>query len=263
MRHSVCVYTENIDEIFSRTNSSTELELQSFGLQGVKSIEAWNYKADFYADYVKKNPGRTYHLHGPFLDLTYYTYDHLIEEVVHKRINDTCNICDKVKPDHLVMHLNCPGYFCEEAHAQQWVQAATEFWKPYLDRLAVAGTQIVFENVMEPDPVSSIAFLNALKDYYVGFCLDVGHAFTFTNHAPALWVREMGNLITHFHIHDNAGDDDSHMAPGRGSIDFDELYTMITHHCPESVLSMEVDTGSDEILSALQFSQKLSADKKP
>jgi len=257
MRQSACVYTENIDEIFAQTDNSTELELQSFGLQGVKSAAAWNYKADFYADFVKNNPGRTYHLHGPFLDLSYYSFDHLIEEVVRKRISDTCDICERVKPDHLVMHLNCPAYFCQAEHASAWVAAATDLWKPYLDRLAKTGTHTVFENVMEPDPTSATAFLKALEDWDVGFCLDVGHAYAFTSGEPAPWVREMGDLITHFHIHDNAGDDDSHMAPGRGSIDFNELYSLIKKHCPDSVLSMEVDTGSDEILNALRFSRSL------
>lgn len=255
MRQSICVYTDNIDEITSKTDKTVELELQSFGLQGVKSREGWNYKADFYTNYVKKNTDRTYHLHGPFLDLTYYTFDHLIEDVVRKRISDTCDICDRVKPDHLIMHLNCPAYFCEEAHKAQWVNAAAAFWKPYLERLAKAGTHIVFENVMEPNPISAIAFLDELKEYNLGFCLDVGHTFAFTNHAPSLWVREMGGLITHFHIHDNAGDDDSHMAPGRGKIDFDELYCLIPKYCPEAVLSMEVDTGVEESLRALDFSR--------
>ena len=259
MRQSACVYTENIDEIFAQTDDSVELELQSFGLQGVKSAEAWNYKANFYADYVRDNPGRVYHLHGPFLDLSYYTFDHLIEEVVRKRLSDTCDICGNVRPDHLVMHLNCPPYFCEKEHAAQWVAAAADFWKPFLDRLAETGTHTVFENVQEPDPTPAAAFLEALEDYDVGFCLDVGHAHAFTDHEPALWVRDMGDLITHFHIHDNAGDDDSHMAPGRGNIDFNELYGLIKTHCPDSVLSMEVDTGSEEILAALELSKKLAA----
>ena len=54
MRHSICVYPENGDEMISRTDSSVELELQSFGLKGVKSQKAWNFRADYYADFVRK-----------------------------------------------------------------------------------------------------------------------------------------------------------------------------------------------------------------
>jgi sugar phosphate isomerase/epimerase len=160
-----------------------------------------------------------------------------------------------VKPDHLVMHLNCPSYFCQETHFGQWVDAAAEFWKPFLEKLGQGGVHTVFENVMEPDPVAAVAFLEALEKYNVGFCLDIGHAHAFTDHEPVLWVEEMGERITHFHIHDNSGEDDEHMAPGRGSIDFDKLYSLIQQYCPDAVLSIEVDTGVDEVIHGLQTSK--------
>jgi sugar phosphate isomerase/epimerase len=234
-----------------------DLELQSFGLQGVRSARDWEERADFYIELARRHPQRTFHLHGPFLDLSYTSPDHLIQEATRRRIADTFELCHAIRPDHLIVHLRCPAYFCRPDRMAPWVQAAGEFWKPWLERFAGLGVTVAFENEQEPHPGSAIALLDGLKGYPCGFCLDVGHAHAFTDLPPRQWVQRLAGRIVHLHIHDNPGDDDRHLPPGEGTIDFPDLYAAIRRHCPQAVLSLELETGGERLLSSLAWSRSL------
>jgi len=258
LRHSVCVYPEFAARI-AAAPEEFDLELQSFGMKGVRSSQDWRERAEFYAHLVEEFPQRTYHLHGPFIDLSYTSWDHLILEATRRRIADTLELCRAIRPRHLVLHLRCPAYFCRPDRMEPWIQAAVEFWRPWLERLAELGVSVAFENEQEPHPGSAIALLDRLKDYPCGFCLDVGHAHAFTSLPPHQWVERLGSRIIHLHIHDNPGDDDRHLPPGEGTIDFPELYAALLEHCPGAVLSLELETGGKRILPSLSFSRRLLA----
>jgi len=87
----------------------------------------------------------------------------------------------------------------------------------------------------------------------------MGHAHAFTALPPRVWVERLGPRIVHLHVHDNAGDDDRHLAPGEGSIDFAELYGAFQRHCPQAVLSLELECGVEGILRSLAWSRGMDA----
>lgn len=255
MDFSVCVYPETAEALLDATNAEVALELQSFGLKGVRSLAAWTERAEFYTTFARAHRDRRFHLHGPFLDLPWWSYDHLVGEVVSRRVADTVSLCDEIHPGHLVMHLSCPPYFCRASRVALWVEHALEFWSPWLARLRESGILVVFENTNEPDPIAAKAFAEAAVGLGASICLDIGHAHTFSLTPPVEWVRHLGPLITHYHIHDNDGSDDWHRAPGEGTIDFDTLFPEIARLSPDASLSMEVETGAAETLKALGFSR--------
>ena len=257
MRHALCVYPETAEALASAPGDF-ELELQSFGLGGVRSPREWRARAAFYSGLARRHPGRRRHLHGPFLDLSYTSRDHRILEVTHRRIRDSLALCRRLRPEHLILHLRCPLYFCRPERMDGWVGAARAFWEPWLERFAGLGVTVAFENVEESGPAPAIALLDALRGYPCGFCLDVGHAHAFSKLAPRLWVERLGQRIVHLHVHDNPGDDDRHLAPGAGSIDFPPLYEAFRRHCPQAVLSLELESDAESILRSLAWSQALA-----
>jgi len=105
MRHALCVYPETA-EALAGAPQEFDLELQSFGLCGVRSPRDWRRGAAFYAALARRHPDRRRHLHGPFLA------DHLILEATRRRVRDTLKLCRRLRPEHLVLHLRCPVYFC-------------------------------------------------------------------------------------------------------------------------------------------------------
>ncbi len=255
MNYSICAYPETAQRLLDATGGEVALELQSFGLKGVKSAEAWRERADFYTEFASSHRDRRFHLHGPFLDLPWWSFDYMIAAVVERRVADTVRLCESILPEHLVMHLSCPSYFCRADRAAEWVEHAMEFWAPHLKSLDEMGVLTIFENTYEPDAAAALAFANAAEaeGLAAAICLDVGHAHTFSPTPPEQWVRDLGSRIAHYHIHDNDQSDDQHYAPGKGTIDFTTLLAEIARFSPEASLSLEVDSGAEESLKGLEF----------
>ena len=255
----MCAYPETALNLLNNTSADVALELQSFGLKGVTSPDAWNERAMFYEDFARSHRDRRFHLHGPFLDLPWWSYDHMIAEVVEHRVADTVNLCESILPEHLVMHLNCPSYFCRADRAQRWVEQALEFLKPHLELLGEMGVLAVFENTYEPDAAAALAFSKAAESegLAASICLDVGHAHAFSPTPPQNWVSDLGSRIAHYHLHDNDRSDDQHKVPGKGTIDFYSLFPTIALYSPEATLSMEIEADSSEILRGLEYIRKI------
>lgn len=54
----------------------------------------------------------------------------------------------------------------------------------------------------------------------LGFCLDTGHALVAARGDAHRFFEVMGPRMVAFHLADNAGDRDSHLAPGHGRVDW-------------------------------------------
>ena len=62
----------------------------------------------------------------------------------------------------------------------------------------------------------------------IGFCLDTGHALMSGGHevAAAIFDAQSHRMVA-FHLADNAGDRDSHLAPGHGLVDYAAVFRKI------------------------------------
>lgn len=58
----------------------------------------------------------------------------------------------------------------------------------------------------------------------VGFVYDTGHALYSAGSAAIEILEAMGQRVAAWHLADNAGDRDSHLAPGRGEVDWDGVF---------------------------------------
>lgn len=58
----------------------------------------------------------------------------------------------------------------------------------------------------------------------LGFCLDTGHALVAAHDKANEFLDAMAPGLIAFHLVDNAGDRDSHLAPGRGNVDWDYTF---------------------------------------
>ena len=63
---------------------------------------------------------------------------------------------------------------------------------------------------------------------YLGFCLDTGHALVSGGPEGAgAFFETMAPRLAAFHLADNAGDRDSHLAPGHGLVDWDQFFRQV------------------------------------
>lgn len=110
------------------------------------------------------------------------------------------------------------------------------------DFAADAGVKIALEtappNIMTPEETLSLVRLADRKN--LGICLDSGHVNVGGTIKPADAVREIGHLLWTLHLHDNNGDGDFHLVPGRGSIDWRSVARALRDVSYNGVLNLEL-----------------------
>jgi sugar phosphate isomerase/epimerase len=105
------------------------------------------------------------------------------------------------------------------------------------------GVRILLENI--PNEMSTpdklVEFIQTSHFDDVGVCFDIGHAHIMSNVAEAFEILK--DHIHSTHLHDNAKDKDSHLWPGKGSINWTEAMQMLRSapHTPPMLLEIEAD----------------------
>ena len=72
-------------------------------------------------------------------------------------------------------------------------------------------------------PYEILEFVKLINDEHFKICLDTGHVATFPDLSVAQAVRDLGNEIRAFHIHDSIPDRDLHLLPYFGTINWKDF----------------------------------------
>ena len=107
--------------------------------------------------------------------------------------------------------------------------------------------RIAVENMMHPQrdcyfsrPEHIERFRERFDHERVGFCLDTGHAIISAGPSRQLEIMEaMRGKLFAFHLQDNPGDRDLHIAPGRGNVDFAGIVARIRADSIDEVMCIE------------------------
>ena len=129
----------------------------------------------------------------------------------------------------MVIHPGRGGISEDEIpHRSEQLTASLETLLPAAER---AGVRLALENML-PAHVGTLsadvrAFVDHFDSYYLGICLDTGHAHVtdengFAESAFAAFANLRDRIIA-FHLADNSSSKDHHLQPPYGSIDWDAL----------------------------------------
>jgi len=150
-----------------------------------------------------------------------------------------------------VIHI---GRSVEKENRKEHIRMAAMSLKEICDFATEYGTEICLENTL---PGHLGCFLDELlkvreKSGFPGikFCLDTGHYNLAGEQADML--SEMATDITELHIHDNDGKKDSHLVPGRGVINWRDLFGLIGKKDRLNVFEI-MRGGAVEISECLKF----------
>lgn len=109
------------------------------------------------------------------------------------------------------------------------------------------GVRVVVENITNElsTPESLVELIRTARFTDVGVCFDVGHAHIGPGITPAL--ETLKDLIRTTHVHDNSGERDEHLWPGKGTIDWKETLALLRTalHVPPLVLEIEGVEGEN------------------
>jgi sugar phosphate isomerase/epimerase len=133
------------------------------------------------------------------------------------------DVAEQIPFKYLVQHLGSS----RQAADARYIDAAFNS----LEHLAIfakqRGVTIALENT--PSELGApLSLLNFIKETHLNdlrFCFDTGHAHIETGVAAAFEI--MRERVVTTHIHDNHGDEDEHLLPFEGTIDWDAALQMI------------------------------------
>ena len=126
------------------------------------------------------------------------------------------------------------------------------------DFAADFGILIAVENMPDfpkifgkyPDEMQEM--LDAVGSHNVGFTLDVGHANTVG--LVDEFLDQLGDRISHVHIHDNMGKKDEHLPLGEGTVNWKQVMEKLSNYKGIFVTEM---ASVEEGIKSLEFLRKL------
>ncbi len=103
-----------------------------------------------------------------------------------------------------------------------------------------------------------ISLIQKVDTENIGICLDVGHSNIFSNYMSDL--SEARRYLFSLHLHDNNGEEDEHLFPYEGNIDFDYIIGFLRTSKFQGVVTLELNgehPGNDEDIK--EFLKKAAA----
>lgn len=107
------------------------------------------------------------------------------------------------------------------------------------DRAQRRGVRLALENMRSPEHLTGL--LEAIDHPALGFCYDAGHDFCWSPSPYALLARYGGRLMA-VHLHDNHGQEDEHLPPGDGDIDWAAVREGLARSAYRGPLTLEADS---------------------
>lgn len=164
--------------------------------------------------------------HLPFRDLHLASTDRYIVEYSINNIKKGIDIAGKLGVKKCVLHTTFSPLLPKSTFFKRWFPKFIESKKEIENYAAEKeNISIAWENVWEKDFTLFDMILD--QEPFTKFCLDVGHANCFSIFTQTQFIEKYKKNITHLHLHDNMGDEDSHISLGAGNINFYDILDLI------------------------------------
>jgi len=212
------------------TENDTGVEIDNFADPGNLDGE----KASAVLDALRKKnffgcaPEKRF-FHSSFAELHPAAVDHAALELAYSRWRRNIELARLCGVSRMVVH---SGYVPFE-YVKSWhIERSAAVWPDLLS--AEKDFTIYIENVMEDEPEMMLDMIERIDAANIKLCLDIGHANFFGSIPVEKWIAVLGKHIGHFHLHNNCGDADSHLAPDEGSADMSKIFEAIAHYCDDT-----------------------------
>lgn len=110
--------------------------------------------------------------------------------------------------------------------------------KKYDVTVCVENTPFTGFSLATPEQV--LKLVKKVNDEHLKICFDTGHVAVFSNLSLGDSIRHLKDEIKVLHIHDNLGENDEHLFPYKGIIDWQEFSTAVKEIEFNGVLSLEI-----------------------
>jgi len=195
-----CLFNEPLKTALDTLSQyATHLELMNEAMHKAEDVK------------LLQNYPVSYTIHSPFINMNISSPKE--EERIHsiQRIEESIDLAAEIEAKYVVVH---PGTYNENSSKEKATQLMIESLNTLQTRARDCGITLVLEN-MGNWTDWGINLLQTPEEIPTGieFCLDIGHANLCGN-----LEKFLQKPITHIHLHDNFGKDDTHSAIGLGNI---------------------------------------------
>lgn len=193
-------------------------------------------------------------MHGAFLGLDLAAIDPVIRDRSRELCKQSISIANRLGVKGVVFHTGLIGELRLDYYLNNWLEQSVFFWTEICSHFP--DLMIYIENSFEQEPdifVKLMERMNGVLNFKV--CFDYGHAIL-TKTPIEKWCSVLAPYIGHMHLNDNDLQNDLHLVPGKGRIDYKQWMELLRENDIDCSVLLEI-TGIENTQSAYEYMSKI------
>ena len=226
--------------------------IENLGIEYAELVH--QYPAEFIDSEILESYSLKYSIHAPFMDVNIASPQDQSRLNSIAQIKSSIDLANEINAEAVVVHPGLISFLANKYFKKEVYEFANQSIKEIGDYAKNLGVMATIENMpnFEPMIYQNIADLNQLLvENEMHMTLDIGHA----NHVGYAPEDMIFDSIKHVHVHDNLGDDDSHLPLGEGSIDLKYIINTLESKNYDGIYILEVN-DYDSIKKSYEYMKK-------
>jgi len=188
-------------------------------------------------------------LHGPFFDMSPGSVDERINTLVRHRFTQGLEAAAALGAKRMVVHANFLSSIRNDFYRIGWHGRNVRFWADFAEIARTFNVTICLENMWEFEPSILSQLLAEVNHSYFKCCLDVGHAYLFSDEKVTLndWVTTLQPWLIHAHLNNNNGRIDEHHGFNypKGALNYKKILPVLRGLANPPMMVLEMDKAED------------------
>ena len=226
--------------------------IENLGIEYAELVH--QYPAEFIDSEILESYSLKYSIHAPFMDVNIASPQDQSRLNSIAQIKSSIDLANEINAEAVVVHPGLISFLANKYFKKEVYEFANESIKQIGDYAKDLGVMATIENMpnFESMIYQNIVDLNQLLvENEMHMTLDIGHA----NHVGYAPDEMIFDSIKHVHVHDNLGDDDSHLPLGEGSIDLKYIINTLESKNYDGIYILEVN-DYDSIKKSYEYMKK-------
>ena len=226
--------------------------IENLGIEYAELVH--QYPAEFIDSEILESYSLKYSIHAPFMDVNIASPQDQSRLNSIAQIKSSIDLANEINAEAVVVHPGLISFLANKYFKKEVYEFANQSIKEIGDYAKDLGVMATIENMpnFESMIYQNIADLNQLLvENEMHMTLDIGHA----NHVGYAPEDMIFDSIKHVHVHDNLGDDDSHLPLGEGSIDLKYIINTLESKNYDGIYILEVN-DYDSIKKSYEYMKK-------